>query len=53
MLSWVWKDTKGGDSMASGQPVPVTCHLYSTEVLPGAQTEPSVLHFVPHILLCV
>lgn len=32
----------------SGQPVPVLCHLQSTEVLHGVQRKPPVFHFVFH-----
>ena len=37
-FSWGFEDLQGGDSTASGQPLPVLHHLHSTEVLPGDLT---------------
>lgn len=41
------QDLHGGDYKLSNKSVPVLCHPYSKEALPGVQREPPVLHFVP------
>lgn len=40
-------DLQGGDTTAPEQPVPVLCHLHSTELLPDVQRELPVCQLVP------